>query len=62
MANTIVKAWENIDGDDGKPLECTPENVYASLRKYLAIREWIVQRASEHKPYKLIEDEEALGN
>jgi hypothetical protein len=51
FAESIVVNWEGVEGRDGQPLACTPENVLDVLRSCPGIWDQIVVAAADRKRY-----------
>lgn len=46
VADHLLLDWEDLEGDDGKPLDCTDENKMMVLTKYVEIGVRIVEFAN----------------
>ena len=62
MAQSLIIDWKGIENDDGTPLEATPENIEATLRKYPFFRDDVGMVLANRDTFKTRTTEADLGN
>jgi hypothetical protein len=60
-AETLLLDWSHVE-IDGEPLPYSVENAMRILREFPDVRRFVIETAAESEPYRLRDDEEAVGN
>lgn len=62
MALSLLVDWKGVTDEEGKPLEATPDNIEAQLRKYPEFRNEIGALVMDRATFKKLVNADDLGN
>ena len=61
LSESLIVDWKGIEGDDGEPLEATPENIEKALRQFQFFRDDVGSVIATRDTYKAKTTEADLG-
>ena len=64
MAETVLTGWKGIEGEDGKPWRYTPQRALELLTDESLgdLYKFVLMKAAESAHFRMVEDQEAVGN